>query len=194
MGALAPPLARTRVADVLFSPVQQRVFGLLFGQPERSFGSAELIRLVGSGTGATHRILTRLADVGLVTVTRIGNQKHYQANPESPIFGELHGLMTKTVGLLQPLRNALEPFAGDVQAAFVYGSVAKATTGHEATWTSSSSPTTSTTASCSAPCCRSRRSWAARSARPCSAPRSGGRNAPTSKVSCRASPGAHGCS
>jgi predicted nucleotidyltransferase len=113
------------VADVLFSPVQQRVFGLLFGQPERSFGSAELIRLVGSGTGATHRILTRLADVGLVTVTRIGNQKHYQANPESPIFGELHGLMTKTVGLLQPLRNALEPFAGDLQAAFVYGSVAK---------------------------------------------------------------------
>src|SRR5437868_1067082 len=83
-------------ASVLFTPVQQRVLGLLFGQPERRFQGAELIRLAASGTGAVHRFVTRLAESGLVTVERVGNQKHYQANRESSVFAELHGLITKT--------------------------------------------------------------------------------------------------
>jgi len=86
------------LADALFSPVQQRLLGLVYGQPQRRFQSAELIRLAGSGTGAAHRMLTRLADAGLVTVTRSGNQKHYQANRQSPIFTDLHNLVVKTVG------------------------------------------------------------------------------------------------
>lgn len=117
----------TQLADVLFSPVQQRVLALLFGQPSRSFQSAEVITLVGSGTGAVHRQLLRLADSGLVTVTRIGNQKHYQANRDSPVFSELHGLVVKTVGLAGPLEEALAPFKDQIQVAFVYGSIAKGT-------------------------------------------------------------------
>ena len=115
------------LADVLFTPVQQRLLGLLFGQPDRRFQSAELIRLAGSGTGAAHRLLTRLADSGLVNVTRVGNQKHYQANRDSPIFSELHGLAVKTSGLSDPLRAALTPLAKRIHAAFVYGSIAKGT-------------------------------------------------------------------
>jgi predicted nucleotidyltransferase len=120
-----PPAAG--IADALFSRARQRVLAILFGRPDRDFQGAELIRLAGSGTGATHRELTRLAASGLVSVTRIGNQKRYRANRDSPIFGELHGLMLKTVGLAGPLREALAPFAGRIRAAFVYGSVAKAT-------------------------------------------------------------------
>ena len=86
----------TGLGGVLFTPVQQRVLGLLFGQPERRFQSSELIRLAASGTGAAHRLLTRLADSGLVNVERVGNQKHYQANRTSPIFAELHGLIAKS--------------------------------------------------------------------------------------------------
>jgi len=127
MGRLQAP--RNGLAGALFTPVQQRVLGLLYGQPERRFGSAELIRLAGSGTGAVHRQLQRLAAAGLVTVTRVGNQKHYQANPESPVFAELHGLMVRTVGLLGPLRSALEPLADRIQAAFVFGSIAKGSEG-----------------------------------------------------------------
>ena len=89
--------------------------------------SAELIRLVEGGTGAVHRQLSRLADAGLVTVTHIGNQKHYQANAESPVFHELQGLVVKSVGLVDPLRRALAPRANRIHAAFVYGSVAKGT-------------------------------------------------------------------
>lgn len=71
------------------------------------------------------RELKRLYESGLVVVTRHGNQKHYQANPESPIFGELCGIAQKTFGLAGPLREALAPLAGQIDAAFVYGSVAK---------------------------------------------------------------------
>lgn len=117
----------TGLADALFTPVQQRVLGLLYGQPERRFQSAEVIRLVGSGTGAAHRFLTKLAGAGLVTVTRSGNQKHYQANVDSPIFSELQRLVVKTVGIVGPLQRALAPSAKRIAAAFVYGSVAKRT-------------------------------------------------------------------
>lgn len=124
-GISAPPLAAASLADVLFTPVQQRVLGLLFGQPGRRFQSGEVIRLAGSGTGAVHRLLTRLAQTGLVTVEKVGNQKYYQANPASPVFAELAGLVRKSVGLALPLQEALAPLAEKIAAAFVYGSVAR---------------------------------------------------------------------
>ena len=115
------------LADALFPRVQQRVLALLFGQPDRRFQSAELIRLAESGTGAVHRQLRRLADAGWVTVLRAGNQKHYQANRASPAFAELHGLIVKTVAVVEPLRRALTTKSRDIRAAFVYGSLAKGT-------------------------------------------------------------------
>lgn len=119
------PKPRTGLADALFSPVQQRVLALLFGQPNRRFQSGELIRLAESGTGAVHRQLSRLAESGWIVASRVGNQKFYQANRESPAFGELQGLVAKTVGLAEPLREALAPHAEQIAAAFVYGSVAR---------------------------------------------------------------------
>lgn len=118
---------RTSLADALFSTIQQRVLAYLFGQPERSFFATELIKLAGGGSGAVQRELARLAESGLVTVTRVGTQKHYQANPKSPIFAELCAIAQKTVGLAEPLREALAPLAKRITAAFVFGSVAKRT-------------------------------------------------------------------
>ena len=109
------PPKRTSLADALFSATQQRVLGYLFGQPERSFFATELIRLAGGGSGGVQRELARLADSRLVTVTRVGTQKHYQANPKSPIFAELCAIAQKTVGLAEPLRKALAPLGGGDQ-------------------------------------------------------------------------------
>lgn len=115
------------LAAALFTSVEQRVLGLLFGQPERSFQKSEIVRRARSGTGAVYRLLERWAAAGLVTVTEVGNQRHYQANRQAPIFPELHGLALKTVALVEPLRRALEPLAAQIRAAFVYGSVASGT-------------------------------------------------------------------
>lgn len=113
------------MADALFTGTQQRILALLFGQTGRSFYANEVITLTGSGSGAVQRELARMAASGLVTVHPIGRQKHYQANPQSPIFAELSGIVGKTIGLADPLRRSLAPLAPRIHAAFVYGSVAR---------------------------------------------------------------------
>ncbi len=109
----------------MFTTTQQRVLGALYGQPQRTFTVTELIASTGAGSGAVQRELAKLVASGLLTVRPIGNQKHYQANPVAPIHGELVGIMRKTVGLAEPLREALKPLEGKIISAFVFGSVAK---------------------------------------------------------------------
>lgn len=118
----------TGLVSALFTPVQRRVLGLLFGQPDRRFQSAELIRLANAGTGAAHRVLQRLASCGLVRVDEVGRQKFYQANPAAPIHKELVAIVRKTIGLRDPLRKSLASLADDIECAFVFGSVAS---GHD---------------------------------------------------------------
>lgn len=116
---------RTSLADALFSATQQRVLALLFGQPDRSFFTNELISLVGAGSGAVQREVRRLLESGLITVTQIGTQKHYQANPGAPIYAELQGIVLKTLGPAEVLRTALQALGDKVRLALIYGSVAK---------------------------------------------------------------------
>lgn len=113
------------VADALFTKSQQRVLALIFGNPGRSFYANEVIALAGSGTGAVQRELAKLASAGLVTITRIGNQKHYKANANAAVFEPLRELVLKTSGLADVLRTTLAQIGGRIRAAFVYGSVAK---------------------------------------------------------------------
>jgi predicted nucleotidyltransferase len=115
------------LSDALFSKVQQRVLALIFGHPERSFYTSEIVRHVRSGVGAVGRELAKLEKSGLVDVKRIGNQKHYRANSNAPIFEELRGLVEKTVGLAEPIKRSFEPYTDAIKTAFVYGSVAKQT-------------------------------------------------------------------
>ena len=109
------------LADALFTTTQQRVLALLFGQPQRSFYTSELIELTGSG--AVQRELQRLASSRLVNISSIGTQKHYQANPVCPVYHELVGIVRKTVALVEPIRQVLAPFANRITLAMLYGSV-----------------------------------------------------------------------
>jgi predicted nucleotidyltransferase len=112
------------MADALFPKVRQRVLAVLFGNPARSFYANEVIAVARSGTGAVQRELAALSGAGLLRITRQGNQKHYQANADAPVFAELRGLVLKTVGLADVLRGSLAPLAPQIKLAFIYGSVA----------------------------------------------------------------------
>lgn len=125
MGMKPRDLPSGGLSGALFSATQGRVLGLVFGQPERSFYASEIIALVRGGSGAVQRELARLEQSGLVTTRRIGNQKHYQANPSAPIYAELTAIVRKTVGLVEPLRHALAPLSARISAALVFGSIAK---------------------------------------------------------------------
>jgi len=119
--------AAANLSDALFTTTQQRVLGRLFGEPGRSYAVSELIQATGAGSGAVQRELARLSGSGLLLVELVGNQKRYRANPDCPIHDELVAIVRKTFGLATPLREALEPLAGRIHTAFVYGSVAKGT-------------------------------------------------------------------
>ena len=125
MGISISPPASTSLADALFPKVRQRVLAVLFGAPDRSFYANEVIALAQSGSGAVQRELAGLSEAGLLTVSKQGNQKHYQANADAPVFAELRGLVLKTMGVADVLRAALAPLAGQIEQAFVYGSVAR---------------------------------------------------------------------
>ncbi len=125
MGINTNPTESSTLADALFPKVRQRVLAVLFGAPERSYYANEVIALAQSGTGAVQRELADLSAAGLLTVRKQGNQKHYQANTQSPVFAELRGLVLKTVGLADVLREALAPMAAQITQAFVFGSLAK---------------------------------------------------------------------
>lgn len=115
------------LANALFTATQQRVIGLLFGHPERSFYVSEMLARTGSGTGALRRELDRLQEAGLVTAQTVGNQRHYQANANSPVFQELVQLVRKTVGAVEPIRDALDSVRDKLAVALLYGSAVKGT-------------------------------------------------------------------
>ena len=125
MGIKTNSVEPSALADALFPKVRQRVLAVLFGAPDRSFYANEVIALAHSGSGAVQRELADLSATGLLLVTKQGNQKHYQANADAPVFAELRSLVLKTMGLADVLRTALAPLEAKIEAAFIYGSVAR---------------------------------------------------------------------
>lgn len=116
---------RGSLASVLFSNARRSVLGVLFSQPDQAFYLRELARAAGLAPGAIQRELARLTQAGIILRSPRGNQVHYRANPGCPIYGELVGLISKTIGLADVLREALTQLAPQIKAAFVYGSAAR---------------------------------------------------------------------
>ena len=123
----------SQLSSALFTITQQKVLGLLFTQPDKSFYVKEILRLTGMGVATIKRELDRMRAAGILRMTKIGNQHHYQANPECPIFFELSGIIKKTSGIVGSISSALSSVSGQVDWAFIYGSVAsnKETTGSD---------------------------------------------------------------
>ena len=129
--ALAPdPLVAGRgkglsLPDMLFTRSQQRLFGILFGHPERSFHVNEIIELAGIGRGVVSRELFRLERSRLAIVTRHGKRKLFQANAKAAVFPEMCSLIKKTLGFARLICDALEPIKDWIDLAFIFGSTAK---------------------------------------------------------------------
>jgi len=115
------------LAHQLFGRTRSAVLSALLLQPQASLHVRELARLTGASAGSLHRELRLLADMGLLLRQEVGRQVHYQANTAHPVHAELSQLLRKTAGLVDVLRDALDPLGAKVQVAFVYGSMAAGT-------------------------------------------------------------------
>lgn len=113
-------------ADFLLTLGMQKVLGLAFAEPERSFTLNELIACAGGGHGNSQRQIERLIEAGVLEEgSRRGRQRSIKANTGYFLYPELRSIALKTFALAEPLRAALKPFERQIEEAFVFGSVAK---------------------------------------------------------------------
>ncbi len=117
--------------EVLFGKTRRAILALLFSHTEESFHLRKILRLAGVSPGAGQRELKRLSDAGIVLRTVKENQVLFQANFQCAIFDDLKSLITKTAGVVDVLRAALEPLGGCLSLALLYGSVARGEAGKE---------------------------------------------------------------
>ena len=113
------------LADVLFGRTRGAILALLYGHVDESFYTRQIAREVNASVGAIQRELETLAKIGIIKRSSVGNQVFYQVNKDAPVFPEMRGLVSKTVGAISVLRSALKPISNQIVVAFIYGSVAR---------------------------------------------------------------------
>jgi predicted nucleotidyltransferase len=111
----------------LLGDTRTAILAVLLLRPDEPQHLRELARLTGVSPGTLHRELTALASLGVLRRNAVGRQVFFAANRECPVFEELAGLMRKTAGLVDVVRNALLSHASRIGVAFIYGSVAAGT-------------------------------------------------------------------
>ncbi len=115
------------LTTLFFGAYRRQVLGLLLLHPDESFHLREIARITGTQPGTLRRELALLTEAGVLQREKVGNQSHYKADPSCPIYEELRGILRKTSGVADVLREALTPLAEKISVAFVYGSVADGT-------------------------------------------------------------------
>jgi uncharacterized protein len=111
--------------DVLMPEVRQAVLSATLLDPDRWWYAADLARHLRLRPSSLQRELSALTGAGILRARREGRMVYYQPDPQCPILPELRGLMLKTAGLVDVLRDALAPLADRIDCAFVYGSIAR---------------------------------------------------------------------
>ncbi len=109
----------------LLGETRTAVLAALLLRPEQARHVRDIERTTGVSAGSLHRELTALVALGVLQREQIGRQVFYRPDPACPVLAELTGLLRKTAGLADVLRAALTPLSDRIDAAFVYGSMAK---------------------------------------------------------------------
>jgi uncharacterized protein len=113
------------ISATLFSKARKTLLSVLFGSADEAFYIRQLARLTGLGMGGLQRELRALSQAGIIERTVQGRHIFFKANAACPIFQELKSIVAKTVGIGDAIGKALEPLAGRVRWAFIYGSTAQ---------------------------------------------------------------------
>jgi predicted nucleotidyltransferase len=103
------------------SPEQERLLGELFIFADQPISLSELARRASTSISGAHKEVERLESAGLVRSTTAGRSRLIEADPNSPVYLELRGLLRKTLGPEPLLRSALADLNG-IESAFIYGS------------------------------------------------------------------------
>jgi predicted nucleotidyltransferase len=110
--------------ELLGSRLRAKILGWFFAHTDERYFGRKLANIFDEDSTNISRELARLAKMGILNCQTEGRQKYYQVNKACPFFAELRGLVLKTAGLVDILKEALRPLSKKIKAAFVYGSFA----------------------------------------------------------------------
>ena len=105
------------------SRIRQDLLALFFSNPSQRYYLRQLERILGYSAGSIRRELLRFQKDGLFVTQRVGNLLYYSLDAKHPLFKELKGIVSKTVGVEGALRKALASVQ-NIRIAFIYGSFA----------------------------------------------------------------------
>lgn len=105
------------------SRIRRDLLALFYTNPSYKYYLRELGRLLGCSVGSLRRELLKFQEDGLFLTERRGNLVFYSLNTGHPLYGEMKGIVTKTVGVVGSLKQVLKSVPR-VQVAFIYGSFA----------------------------------------------------------------------
>ena len=115
---------KLRAIDALLPRTRQALLATLLLHPERAWYRSDLARRVRLPPSSLQRELESLTRAGILTRQRDGNRSYFRANPECPFLPEVRGLLAKTSGLVDVLREALGGTSRRIRCALVFGSIA----------------------------------------------------------------------
>lgn len=114
----------TSKLDRLFgSKTRVTLLSKLMMNPDKQFYIRELSKELNIPYGMLYREVKNLISLGLIVEEKKGKVTLLSANKNLPYFSELRGIIVKTAGLGDQMRNALSKLKG-IRYALVYGSFA----------------------------------------------------------------------
>lgn len=106
------------------SKIKQSILKLLFSNQEKEFYLSELARIIETSRGNAQRELKKLEAAGIIKSEKRNNLKYYFLNKQNSLFAEWEGIVKKTVGIENELKNIIQKI-DRIKYAFIFGSYAK---------------------------------------------------------------------
>lgn len=120
-----PASTDSSLGSALFGKSRRAILALLYGRPDEEFYLREIAREAGTSPSSLQRDLSVLSEAGIIERSEHGRQVYFRANRTCPVFDELRGLVAKTFGVADVLKEALARHSSRIRVAFVYGSIAR---------------------------------------------------------------------
>ena len=111
------------------SGTRAKVIEWLYMHPDEKYYVRQLSVILELDSTNLGKELDRLYNLGIVSRSRSGNQKHYTANQDCSIYIDLKNIVIKTAGVTDMLKSLLKPVTERIEIAFVYGSIASGSFG-----------------------------------------------------------------
>ena len=108
----------------LRSKARQRLLAYYFTNPSARHHLRDLAQRLSIDPANLSKELRRLQREGLFRSEVSGRQKYFQLNREYPLFDEVRGIVTKTIGAVSLLAQYLKKVEG-IEEAYLYGSFAR---------------------------------------------------------------------